>query len=89
MSLIRRAIEQGALVGKEPISQRRGAGVLHAAVDELLDDDLGILVPRVVDAETLAEERQHIARPAEGRPRSPPCGLWARSTAPACRATAR
>ena len=60
-----RAVEHRSLIVESEFGERGGAGVLHAAGGELLDNDLSVFLPRVIDAEALAEEREHVARPAE------------------------
>ena len=53
------AVDDGAFVVQSSVVKRRRAGVLHPAERELLDDDLRVLVPRVLDTESLAEEIEH------------------------------
>ena len=53
-------VEQHVLV------ERGRRGVLHAAEDEVAHHDLRVLVPRVRDAEQLAEVLDHLGRALEG-----------------------
>ena len=50
-----------ALVVQGAQVHHRGGGVLHAAVDEVLHDDLRVLGVRVVDANLLREVLHHVA----------------------------
>ncbi len=52
-------IEGGALVVEDGVGQRRRGGVLHAAEDEVGDDDLGVLLVRITHADLLVEEADH------------------------------
>ena len=45
--IVGRDVERGALVEQDVLVHRRGGRVLHPAEDEVGDDDLRVLVPRV------------------------------------------
>ena len=71
---LRRAVEQRPLIEEDAVRHGGGTGVLHAAA-ELIGADLGVLVPRIADAEPPAEIGQHVGRSAEGRLRLGACPL--------------
>jgi len=55
-------IEGGPFVEHRLAGERRGGGVLHAAEDEVRDEDLAVARERVGDADGLAEEVDHGGR---------------------------
>jgi hypothetical protein len=59
-------VQGRALVDEHMLRERCGRGVLHATKDEVADDHLGVLVPRIVDPKGLGETPKHLFGSAEG-----------------------